>query len=536
MPGRERTRLTRHDARWALVLGLAVLGVYLLTMGGHTYSVDDEGYMVGTRSLLNGRTVLQIDSTIDDMIARVPHKNGGETSIAPVGTLLLFAPMYVVGRAAALPFDGFGAEEVFRLVYLSSNAIFTAVTAGLLVLLSRSLGATLRSSMIVAAAFALGTWAWVHSQSGFSEPGTAMVLTATMLAAVHWWRDPSPRRAALVGFLAGCAVLTRPSVLLFVPVFALSGLVARPTTPWRARVSELLGFGAGGIVPALVFGINAYLRFGSPVDMGYSRIPYTTPWYEGAFGLLLSPGKGLLWYAPVCVVVLFGLRQAALRDARYVATVGALLAVHLYVYARFAIWSGENAFGPRYLVPLLPMVVAIAALLVDLAPHWRRGIVAAALVGLVVPGLVGTLVYFNGVYHYAYTHDPATPVVGADQPYNAVNFQPRTSPLLMQMRAIPPMIDNGWARLTGGTGGITEMPEEYELRIHWYARSPELDTWWAWWPAKNGPVGGYAFVLVPIACLVAAALLARRSLPIDGTIDADDEAENATPGATVGSR
>ena len=535
MPDPDGAQPTRHDLRWATVLGLFLLGVYLLTMGGHTYSVDDETYLAGTRALVNGQTVIAPDETLDDVLSLTTHKDGGLTTVAPIGTLALLAPFYLLGALVALPFDGIAAEEIVRLVFSSANSVFTAVTAALLVLLGRSLGVSLRSSLLVGLVYGLGTWAWVHAQTGFSEPGTAMLLTATMLASVRWWRlsssgwfnvspdagvrfAPPGRRqllaAALVGLLAGCTVLTRTTTAAFLPVFALAGVLARPGAEWRDRLRELVAVGLGGLLPAVVFAANSWLRFGSPLDLGYAGLQYDTPLYEGIFGQFASSGKGIFWYAPVTLVALFALRQSYLRERRFVLTVGAVVLAHVFFFSRFHVWSGENAYGPRYMTVVLPLMVALVLPVVDQAPHWRRGVAIAGVVGLVVPGLLGTLMYFNGVYHHARDDVPANvglPSLSSEQYWAAWNFQPRSSPLVLHARALPDLWDNSIARVTGGEGGITEIPPEYELRIHWYARSVELDTWWSWWPAKNGPAAAYAFVVVPLASLAGAVLLARRA-------------------------
>ena len=43
-----------------------------------------------------------------------------------------------------------------------------------------------------------------------------------------------------------------------------------------------------------------WLRFGSPLTTGYlPEERFATPFFEGFYGLLLSPGKGLFWYNPL---------------------------------------------------------------------------------------------------------------------------------------------------------------------------------------------------------------------------------------------
>ena len=341
------------------------------------------------------------------------------------------------------------------------------------------------------------------------------MLTATMLASVRWWQRPSPRAAALVGLLVGCAAITRSSVLAFIPVLLLMGLAARPGTAMPARAKELVAFCAGGVLPGVAFTLNAYLRFGSPLDNGYPPLAFNTPIYEGVFGQFLSSGKGMFWYAPITIVAFFAVRQAYLAQRRYVVTLGLLLAVHLAVYGRFVIWSGENAYGPRYMVPVLPLCIVVLAPVIDSGRQWARSVKVAGIAGFIGPGLLGSLMYFNAVYWHTQSdinRNLQLETFEAHQLYIAWDFQPRSSPLILHVHSLDALLDNTIDRLQGQPGGITDMPENFEDRIHWYARAIELDAWWAWWPVKNGPGEAYALLLVPLACLVGGGLLARSNV------------------------
>lgn len=527
LPPVPRRRLTR-DARAALAIFLVLLGVYLFTMGGHTYSVDGETYLAGTRSLFQGSTVLTPGPDLDGAVVTVENKNGDRTTAAPIGSLVLFAPGFVAGKVIAAPFAVEHREEIVRLVYLSANSVMTAITGSLLFLLCRRLGARRSSAVLLALTFGLGTWAWAHAQTDFSEPGTAMALTAALLAAVRWWERPSSRRAAAItGFLAGFTVLTRPSTLLFVPILLVAGLVATGIVR-RQRLLVAAAFCAGGLVAAVAMAINAWVRFGDPLDNGYPLLPYSTPIYEGVYGLLLSSGKGMLWYAPVCIVVLFATRRSFLANRRYSLTVGAILLGHASVYARFDIWTGENAYGPRYMIPLLPIVVAMLAPVIDSGRQWIRGVKVAAVFGLLIPGLLGTTMYFNAVYfnqQQGLLADIGVIEATQTQQHLAWNFYPRTSPLMLHVRSVPDLVRNTVDRLQGEPGGITPLPAPYEDRIHWYARAVELDVWWAWWSTKDGPGAIYLLLVVPLAALALGIALARRSW----RTERDDAVATTTP-------
>ena len=82
------------------------------------------------------------------------------------------------------------------------------------------------------------------------------------------------------------------------------------------------------------------------------------------------------------------------------------------------------------------------------------------------------------------------------------NFQPRSSPLMQELRSVPALIDNTMDRLTGEPRTISEIPVNYEDRIYWYPGSVQLDAWWAWWPLMRGPRRVFLLALFPLMCLI----------------------------------
>jgi hypothetical protein len=102
---------------------------------------------------------------------------------------------------------------------------------------------------------------------------------------------------------------------------------------------------------------------------------------EGFAGLLVSPARGLLWYAPIALVgVIFGLRTRGLR----LIAVGVIL--QILVIATFRAWHGGQAYGPRFLAEAAWIGIWLAAIVVA---QWKSrialgGVAAAALVTIVV--------------------------------------------------------------------------------------------------------------------------------------------------------
>ena len=100
--------------------------------------------------------------------------------------------------------------------------------------------------------------------------------------------------------------------------------------------------------------------FGSPLSTGYGADPgstLTNPFFEGLVGLLLSPGKGVVWYALPLVLTVWGWGRFAKKHGAEAAFVVALVVPVVVLFSLYSFWHGDGAWGPRYLIPVLPFLL-----------------------------------------------------------------------------------------------------------------------------------------------------------------------------------
>jgi len=279
------------------------------------------------------------------------------------------------------------------------NLILTALT-GLAVAASlRDLGAGRGTGALAAAAYAFGTFAWPYVSYDFSEPLQAFCVAWAFRLAVACVRsDADPRwRAAAAAAALGLAILTKASLLVLVPGFAIYLAAAarrRHGMPMLAGFGVTLALALAGVV------VLNQLRYGSWRDFGYgvegSR--FTTPLLTGLYGLLLGPNKGLVFYAPVAILVPWGLWRG-LRSARRpeaLLLLGSIAALLLTV-ATWWSWEGGFSWGPRLLFPILPLVAIAAALILDAAPIARlaRILFVSCLIAGVLVNILGVLLNYT---------------------------------------------------------------------------------------------------------------------------------------------
>ena len=108
----------------------------------------------------------------------------------------------------------------------------------------------------------------------------------------------------------------------------------------------------------------------------------------GLFGLLVSPNKGLFWYAPVLLLLLtlpFIWRRLPPAIQQLAITFGGCAVLYTLAISKIPAWSGNIGWGPRYLVPVLPFLYFVAgAVAITLWERHRRLLIALFAVSALV--------------------------------------------------------------------------------------------------------------------------------------------------------
>ena len=358
-----------------------------------------------------------------------PGREGRFYSWSGVAQPLVALPFYFAGRALSFAFPvfeerhvqttHFGAprSEYFEHLLVGwRNPLLGALTGALVVLAARRSGARRVPALLAGLGYGLTTYAWPQARSTLSDVQATFFLfvafVACQAALERLEHGERPRVSTLLAFGCGLGgafltrMMTAPAVGVLVLLFAISAVrAARRAGTYGARE---LAFGLGPAILAFLFflWINE-LRFGDPLESGYGDVVsfavwFTQPPQRGLFGLLLSPGGGLLWMAPLVLLLPVwltdGYRRRAIGELALV--LGVALAVLLPIAVSPA-WHGGWTYGPRYILPLLPVLwVGVGVGLSLIAERaWGRWTAAAlALLGLgtALPGvLVDTMTHLD---------------------------------------------------------------------------------------------------------------------------------------------
>jgi hypothetical protein len=307
--------------RGVLLLWAALL---LLGFGGRLYSTDVVAQYEVAESFIGIRPLLTVSGeygwTVDGCRPGifVPHS---------IGYSLLLVPSAALGSQFGL--------EAGKVTAAGTNAVLSLVLVGFWFLLARRKLKDVPISRFLLVA--VGGMVLVYGRMPFD-------VTSAAAAAMAGLYCSSRNRMYLAGLLAGTALLIRPDSILLLPLF---------WKDWRSALKM-----AVVMLPFLAaFAWSNWFRFGSPFDDGHGQDPaMTLALFRGGIpGLLLSPGKGLLYYSPMCVLALF--HQ---RDWRYWTP----FVLSLVLHGSLLDWTGGTGWGPRFLFTSLPFL---------LLPLCRRG-------------------------------------------------------------------------------------------------------------------------------------------------------------------
>lgn len=387
-----------------LWIALFTLFIYFLSYAGIQHSIDETATLSATDSIMRG--LLQVNRMEWEQ-RRTPPQNaygpdGQLYSKKGLGAVLLPLPFFAVGKQMATAGTAVGAVQLSFL----TMGLVTAVTVFVFYQLAVQAGYT----NIVAASgvllLGLGTPLWPYAKWLFSEPLAALGICLTLLGLVIWQQNPARTRGLVWSGsgLAVAALARSANAILVLPVgFLVLGTLIwqfRRQRDWQKLWQATLAFGLPVLTAVSLIVAYNYTRFHT--FFSYPLFPgetFSTPLQVGAAGLLWSPGKGMLWYAPVAWLIALSLLVAPRRMMRleYAAALS-LIGVSLLFYGRWYDWAGGLAWGPRFLVTIMPAVVMAGLPAVDWLwqPGRGRKWFLALIVGIsLLAQLPGVLVNFE---------------------------------------------------------------------------------------------------------------------------------------------
>ena len=318
------------------------------------------------------------------------------------------------------------------------NCFVTAALVALFYCFLLQLGTSTRWSLGAAALLALTSFVAPFSTGFFQHSSEALFLLAAFYCLFRDRQSPDWRWRLSAGVSAALLIQFRfPAVVALPGLIFYHGIVlwkrSRRPVGRSSTVASMLRqsapFAAALVVGFALHALDQYAKFGTIRSVGnYATLRNHNPLLVGLYGFLFSPGESIFLFTPLLVLAPWTLHRLFRRYPMEVVFILVQTGFYLFFYSKFDDWHGLWCFGPRYLVPLVPL------LLLPLGPwlqegNWKRRLLALplALCGLWIQAIHFTADFWNVAEHENYLNF---------QPPRGFLFIPSVCPVVAHSRAM----------------------------------------------------------------------------------------------------
>lgn len=402
------------------------LALFFVTTAGHIYTIDSYLNYAVTKSVGSHGTL-----EIPRFMMTVEGREGRHYSKLGIGQSLVSLPLYWTGclveiasprspmfmaysREFKIPHNGdVISASPQTLIRVSSTdgarVFFTTLTnafvaAGLCVVfmvLLRGFGVSAARALGGTAILAFATPLWVYSRDLFAEPLFGFCLIGTL----YLLRDPDEadarHRIMLAGILSSLGILARISFVPIVAIFATYLIFASHER--RAGLRRGLWYCLCCVPVVVVIASLNLKRFGGVALTGYHTAfdqGFSLPLGTGLVRNLVSPYRSILLYAPPVALFILGFAGFGRRYRRQLLLMTSVVVYVFVIYSKWWAWHGGWCWGPRFLVPILPLLLLPGLAVIEDRRRWLLPVtVVLALIGVIVQ-VGGVLINYTAAYDY----------------------------------------------------------------------------------------------------------------------------------------
>ncbi len=359
-PALAPSRNSSSERHAAIYVGAVVALAFLLIQQGQVTVSDGRDMLAVSQSIVHHGTL-----AVGPQFGVAGH-GGHYYAKYGIGLSLLAVPFVAIGDLVSLVAGNQAKLEAFFAASLIP--LIMGFLAASLFRTTRRLGAGSRWAAVIAIGSAFGTFALPYGKDFFAEPLTTLAIVLSIEFLING-------RFELAGVALAVAITTRPESIVLAAIL--------PIVVWVFRgFRHAFVYAAMAALGAVVDAVYDQYRFGSVIKSGYGSEGFTTPFLHGASGLLFSPEKSLLLFAPFVFLVVVGSIRLWAAEKHFVVVL--TLANFLVFFVLSAIWhswQGGWSWGPRL---LLPGVIPTMLLLSLLTRRERRVGVVLLVAGFVI--------------------------------------------------------------------------------------------------------------------------------------------------------
>ena len=456
------------DTKLILLLFVFFFSLNILTSGGHFDWWDGTEAFLVTESMALKNTA-KLDPTVPSVkelgfyinytvYANKAIQSGNNTDPSNVTLEPVYTVRSLLLSALGIPFYHLGLVlglSPITTVALLFNPLITSLTAVVIFCTSVEVHRSKKIAFLLSLIFSVCSFVWPYNSTFWVQPLQALTLALSaflMIRTQHYDKaflchyttiKVNQRRfffSASAGLFLGLSIFAHPTSLIFLPAFLIFSF-------FRVMRHDLKNFILLVTVLAtmlLLVGLVNYLRFNSFIEFGYgyfSTLAAHNGW-AGLIGLLISPGAGLVFYLPLAVLLPLGAKYMYKQNAAlFFLSAYIIMANWIYVGtlsfgAEPISWSGGVAWGPRYLIPVLPFIMIILGFVIIHAnrkrPFLRTTVIILCVAGFYV-NLTGILIWFQYGLMYGWLQEG---LAAYPNSLDIITWYPPYSPIVLHTKAL----------------------------------------------------------------------------------------------------
>ncbi|MFH1581645.1 MAG: hypothetical protein ABIC39_06170 [Pseudomonadota bacterium] len=382
-------------------LFLLIFSIYVLTFSGVNLG-DGLSVFLTSRSIVNKHSLVITTADFNIFSSVIPNsERGGSITIGKDGNRYLIPgilmsvltiPLYFIGNLVGkLFFTGIDPEFTSMFFFSLFNPFVLSLLGLLIYFYLRISGQKIGKSLAWSIFFSLTTFAWLYAKTGFYEPLMAFLIFLTYLFLFLFKLRRNFIFVILAAIIYGISLFTKGVILIFFPIYILY-LIFMPIEKGK-KFQALFSFLSVFLLFLALLCFYNFSIYGSCLAGGYSScinnsesnfFVFSVVHFINSFwGLLFSPGKGIIFFAPLMFLFFFNFRRHISNIQQEDIVCFAFFAASILFYSFNFIGVGTAGWGPRYLMPTLPFIIILLAKL-----NYNKLKQSRLLMGLAITGFL----------------------------------------------------------------------------------------------------------------------------------------------------
>ena len=393
-------------AKWIATIVSAVAAINFVTMPAEEYAGDAVAVRIETIGLINSGRLAVPPDVAHEWGERgqyfYENRNGAFYPKYGILNTLIYLPPLVAQKAVtgnlSLYSDNTLSLNLFNVVLSCATAAYLAL------LLRRYTNSNVTMTIFVMASLYCTFW-WNYLRAQTFE----IYLTVFFLAFFYHFvaalnseeRAVRNRQFLIASIFLGLLCLSKTLFLILIPIAATFFLRQRRPIIERSG-DELLFWWLPLLISVGVLLATNWYKFGSPFASGYTQWsqeshPFTLNVWPAFAGLILGKQGSVFLHFPILIFALIGW-PAFFKNYRRDAELVLLLSTMMFlITSAFTNWKGSACYGPRYLLPVLPLASLAFVCFIDWIRDLARPVVRWSLRGILFAVLAYSFLLQLGV-------------------------------------------------------------------------------------------------------------------------------------------